>query len=37
MTNLYSYSGVFALFLIDKIQTTKVLSYHVFSNKQLNL
>jgi len=37
MTNLYSYLWASALSFIDKIHSTKLLSYHVFSIKPLNL
>ncbi len=37
MTNLYSYFRASALSFVDKIQNTKLLSYHVFIIKALNL
>lgn len=37
MTNLYSYLWASALSFVDKIQSTKLLIYHVFNFKPLNL
>ncbi len=37
MNNLYSYPWASALSFVDKTQNTKLLSYHVFNIKALNL